>query len=57
MISYLISQKDTFLAFLVLPPYDFTYDNIAEIMEKGYDIKITWYHRPLSHGFNYDMAY
>jgi hypothetical protein len=39
MISYSISQKDTFLAFLALPPYDFTHDNIAKIMDKGYDIK------------------
>jgi hypothetical protein len=38
--SYSTSQKHTFPAFLALPPYDFTHDNIAEIMKKGYDIKI-----------------
>jgi hypothetical protein len=33
----MISQKA-----IILPiPYDFTHDNIADIMEKGYDIKIT----------------
>jgi hypothetical protein len=40
MISYSILQKHTFPAILALPPYDFTHDNIAEIMKKGYDIKI-----------------
>ncbi len=32
-------------------------DNIAEIMEKGYDIKNFWYQWYLSYGLAYDMAW
>ncbi len=53
----MISQKRTFPSFLALPPYDFTHDNIAEIMKKGYDIKVIWYQWYLSYGFAYDMAW
>jgi hypothetical protein len=41
MISCSISPKHTFLAFLAPIIIDITHDIIAEIMEKGYDIKIT----------------
>jgi hypothetical protein len=41
IISCSISQKHTFLAFLAPIIIDITHDVIAEIMEKGYDIKIT----------------
>ncbi len=51
------TQKHTFPACLALPPYDFTHDNIAEIMKKGYDIKIIWYQQYLSYCFAYDMAW
>ncbi len=45
MISYSISQTPLFCPFLAPICMDITNDNIAEIMKKGYDIKITWYHR------------
>ncbi len=41
MISYVISQTPLFYPFLVSIFFDITHDNIAEIMDKGYDIKIT----------------
>ncbi len=39
MISYPILQNPLFYPFLALIIIDITRDNIAEIMEKGYDIK------------------
>ncbi len=51
------NTKHTFLAFLEPIIIDITHDIIVEIMEKGYDSKITWYHRHLSYGFAYDMAW
>jgi hypothetical protein len=56
MISCSISQKHTFLAFLEPSIIDITNDITAEIMEKGYDMKITRYHRPLSHCIPYDVV-
>ncbi len=57
MISCSISQKPTFLAFLAPIIIDITHDNIAEIMQKGYDIKNFWSQWYLSYCFAYDMAW
>jgi hypothetical protein len=39
MISYAILQKNLFYPFLALIFIDITHDNIAEIMDNGYDVK------------------
>ncbi len=50
-------KNPLFYPFLAPSFYDITHDNIAEIIKKGYDIKISWYHRHLSHGIAYDVAW
>ncbi len=49
--------KPTFLAFLAPIIIDITNDYIAEIMQKGYDIKNFWSQWYLSYCFAYDMAW
>ena len=53
----IIFKTPLFYPFLAPISIDITHDNIAEIMDKGYDIKNLWYQWYLSYGFAYDMAW